>query len=674
MNNNLIEAKAGLDTTYRGYEKFEVTFKHAGPADNFKTSASFTTPIRRYQKFSFELTHRGTAADFSTALKLESPFRDYTPLTVTLTHRGNTDDFSTTFKLESPIRDYSPFIITLTHRGNMQRLNSELTATCNGKVFKATTAFSMDRSSLTGSLGVQTPFDGYENFGLNFQYSGMATDFTSSFSVNTPFRGYERFSAEINHSGAAQRFRTSAKFESSLTDMPTITVSLTHNNPNPSKRTATLEIGIPAGTILTSFNQEFSREAGKINFKITTPFSRFDKFEVALEHEKNPNTRSEKSLFFIQTPCRYLKSYRSTAESQGPAVLKSTKELITVIPNWERFASAYSHEIDPETGSIQGSYQVETPFIGWEKTSVAVNHIGQSAENLKTTVSLETSQRGFEKQSVVFEHQGQTVENIKTSLAVETSVRGFEKQSVSFALQYSSLDNIKSSLSLETSQRGYEKQSASFSHFNSRRGVKTSATVETSVPGYRRFSVLFDHIPSRKVLKYTLTVDTPFRGYEKFTGLVEHTFVDVNAFRTNVQLSGSAFNTVGATVTFTGDYSQFETTAKFTLPIRALQGSDPIEVSIQHRGNLNDFVTGGSLVYSGKKIEFETGFKKTGNENYELRVKAATPCPYFRDLNLLTSHRIGYSEKSGQFELHFNGEKKVSRVAIIKPNLSWCGG
>jgi hypothetical protein len=41
-----------------------------------------------------------------------------------------------------------------------------------------------------------------------------------------------------------------------------------------------------------------------------------------------------------------------------------------------------------------------------------------------------------------------------------------------------------------------------------------------------------------------LTVDTPFRGYEKFTGLVEHTFVDVNAFRTNVQLSGSAFNTV----------------------------------------------------------------------------------------------------------------------------------
>ena len=171
MNNNLIEAKAGLDTTYRGYEKFEVTFKHAGPADNFKTSASFTTPLRRYQKFSFELTHRGTAADFTTALKLESPFRDYTPLTVSLTHRGNTNDFSTTFKLESPLRDYFPLTVTLTHRGKLPSLNSELTVTWSDKVIKAATAFSF-HPNIFVFASLETPFQNAEHLSFKFTTDG----------------------------------------------------------------------------------------------------------------------------------------------------------------------------------------------------------------------------------------------------------------------------------------------------------------------------------------------------------------------------------------------------------------------------------------------------------------------------------------------------------------------
>ena len=511
-----IELKATVETPYRGYEKFDMNFKHEGPVSDFKTTANLSTPFRDYRNFAAQLTYRGNPNDFTASMQIDTPFRSMPKFAVSANHKM--DDRS-------------------------------------GLDSGASLVYG-DNKKIAGTM--------------TFKNDGRTARVTVG--ITTPYQGYESFNAQADHTGTTWRnFRTNAKLTTSRNDYPEVSLTLEMNALDTDDIRASVELGIPRG----------------------------------------------------------------------------------------KMTAAYSHS-GMRSGEMKCSLEVTTPYRGYERFTLGVEHQGGST-NPRTKISVSTPVQGYENFVLSTQKSG-TLTNLSLKAELTTPIRKMTRTAVSWTHAVSD-GNAELKGLIETSYPGYEKFSLAVNHMSSKRQIRSSASVETSISGYERFAYNIDHSLNRKNLKTSVTIDTPFQGYDKFGGTVEFTGSDGDGFRASAEVNTpiQGYKTFGVSVNHAGVAAQFETSGSIKTPFRAVK---QIDYTLRHRGSsIKDFATSLTAEYSGKKIEVESSFKLSASSgtdnNYDGRLKVTTPCPYFKDLLVVASHNRKPSLKTGVLAITLNSEKKI---------------
>lgn len=464
---DLIDAKFTIDSTYRGYERFDASFKHEGPVNNFRTSASISTPFRQYPRFSTELSYQGTPSEFTSQLNVVTPFQALPRLSVGLNHRGNPSDLSS----------------TLTISYNEQTITGSLTYRAN-------------RRGVEGSFGLQTPYNGYNNFQIGFTGAASSSEVSGSASLQTPIPGYERFSAEGSYGRNWKNAKISAKMESGRKPW---SFKVEYSVPSLAQITATAEVTCPKGTTTATFSHSGDASNIRSSLQITTPYTGSTPITFQLTHTRDQNN-FETSFSF-----RGIDGYGLTTSATGNLLnLQLNAELRTPIRGLGLQKLTWTHSYSNTNFEWKG--QVETLIPGWERTSAAISHSG-SYENLRTNVKVETSKSGYE--------------SIALTLTNTNNRRG-----------------IRTNALLETSIPGYNRLSATSDYAVQRKTHKWNAAVETPLRGYERFTAGIEHAPSENGdgFKTTVTATTPIRGYTNFGVMLTHSGVP-SQFQTSLRLT-----------------------------------------------------------------------------------------------------------------------------------------
>jgi hypothetical protein len=412
-----IDARASVETPYRGYEKFDATLKHEGPVSDFKTTVNLSTPFRDYRNFAAVLSYRGNPNDFTSSLQIDTPFRDIQRFTVAANHRSSNG------------------------------IDSGASVEYNNKKIAAT---------------------------LTYKNEGRIARVTAN--VVTPFQGYETMSVDIDHTGDTWRtFRTNGRLTTSNNNLRQLTFGLDTSVANINDVRVSAEVGLPAGKVSAAYTHS-RRGSGDVqcSLEVITPYRGYEKFSAAVDHQYgdgNPRTK-----ITVTTPIRGYETFALSTEKSGTLQSLSLKgELSTSIRGWTRSAITWTHTITAENVELKG--QLETSYPGYEKFALAVSH-SSTRRGIKSLASVETSIRGYDRFAYNFD-LATNRRNTRSSIAVETPFRNYDKFGGN--VEYSTADNegFRASAQLTTPIEGYKTFGASINHAGPASQFETTGTINT---------------------------------------------------------------------------------------------------------------------------------------------------------------------------------------------------
>jgi hypothetical protein len=414
-----IDIQASVETPYRGYEKFDVTFKHEGPISNFRTTASLATPFSDYRNFAAALTYRGNPYDFVSQLTVDTPFRVMPKLTVSANHK-------------------------MSQRGQLE----------------------------TG-LSVEYASDKKVTTGVT--YSNDGTTMKAGAKVTTPYRGYESFALDIEHAASSSTiFRSSAKLTTSTREVPEASLSLDFAAPSAADVRLTTELRIPSGTSRLVYNHSMrSRSDFTCNAELTTPYSGYERFSAVVSHQNGAG--NPRSTVTVTTPIRGYENFALNVEKSGTAENLSLKATLTTSVRGLGSSSAtWTHALTDD--GIDVTADVTTPYPGYERFTVSVKH-SVTANELRSSGSLVTSVRGAERYAYSVEHRASRrfVRSV-----VELEVAGYEKfgGNVDYS-STNSADGFRASVTINTPIREYRTFAASINHEGPASQFQTSGRIST---------------------------------------------------------------------------------------------------------------------------------------------------------------------------------------------------
>ncbi|ELU04621.1 hypothetical protein CAPTEDRAFT_222921 [Capitella teleta] len=611
-----------------GYENFELSIKHAGPGNNFQTSANVVTPFSGYNKMGAEVTYN---------------------------LNGNT--LRTTVKVTTPLANIPTVIVALRHDGFIKDFTTVLSADYMNKKVEFTTRFNLG-STVFGSIKLTTPYTNMEQFVVGFNHEGTLASFKTEANVETPFRGYERMSAEYTHSTTASGFTCYGRFESTIPNFQSIQLTLNHDMPadNAMISNIALDTSFPG---YKRFSVDVNHRGGFITMRssgsIETPFSAFDRFNYEIDHDAsnvrrisssgnantpvgafshvvtfNGNAKKFKTSAVITTPFsehqRYEISMDHTARTE--TTIKNSAKLVT--PMGE-FTYSFDHQGPKENFATM--FEVTSPFPGNDRYSLSLNHEGASLTSILTTVEATTPIGAFLAR---LNHRGDLT-NMNTKLEVNTPFRGYDRFIIELVNSYTS-SKVATSATLTSSMGDF---SFTLNFDGDITKFQANSELTTFFPSLRRLAFTLDHASPNirnivsegslmtplgdfgaklnykgfpKNLKTSLEVSTPFRGYEDLAAEIEHNARDIanivskSQFRTPLGLFKHEF-------THAGSPSNFRTNLEINTPFigyESMTGSlnhDSNDMSrITSNGNVNTpwGQFGISLVHNGSPSQFTT--------------------------------------------------------------------
>jgi hypothetical protein len=549
------------------------------------------------------------------------------------------------------------YSLVLSHKADGSGITTGLTAKV-GPYATGTSSFRMDPAGgLDYKATVETPYRGYEKFDVSLKHEGPVSNFKTTANLSTPFRDYRNFAAILTYQGQPNDFTSSLQVDTPFRNAQRVTVSVNHKmtGSNGLDTGASVEYNNKKAAASVTYRNDGRSVRASAN--VATPFEGFETMSVEIDHTgntwkmfrtnaklttSNPNVRQV--TFNLDTSATNMADVRISSELELPS---------------GTIRAVYSHS-SRSSGEFQCSLDVTTPYRGFEKLNVAVEH-QNGAGNPRSKVTITSSIRGFENFMISTEKSG-TLRNLSLKAEMVTSIRGLSRSTATWSHNVGD-ELFDVNAKLETSYPGYEKFAASVSHASTKRGIRSTAAMETSIQGYERFAYTVDHMMNRRNVRSSVAVETPYRGYDKFGGNVEYTPGEGEGFRASAQITTpiQGYKVFGATINHSGVASQFETTGKITTPFRSLP---QIDYAIRNRvTNFADFATSASVEYSGKKIEVEGAYKlaypSRHEMNYEGSFKLVTPCPYVRDLAVSASHNRKAVDKKGSLNVVLNGQKKL---------------
>jgi len=417
-----IDARATVETTIRGLEKFEANLKHEGPVSDFKTTLSVATPFRDYRNFAAALSYRGNPTDFTSSLRLDTPSTKYPRVTFALNHR----------------------------MPNTNSLDTGLSATYGDKKYAASVVYNKDDRSIRTSI-----------------------------TTETPHAGYERQSLEVTHTGASWRFfDTTAKLVTSQhNDLREATVALSFKLPDNNAGDIQLRVGLPTGTSTAAYKHNVAQGGNAIqaSLEVTTPYSGYERWGSSFTRTVLNGKPSNKIT--VTTPIRGYESFELTTEKTGNMDNLSLKAtLVTSIRGWERASASWTHSMADEQGEVK--VLVETSIRGWEKTSFAGTESISKRGDMRFTGTFETTYPGYQRFAYTLEHT-RTNRGIKTTASVETPIRGYEKFGGNFEYNQAERNGFRVGSQITTPIQGYRNFGFTINHAGDASQFETSGSITT---------------------------------------------------------------------------------------------------------------------------------------------------------------------------------------------------
>lgn len=521
-----VEGKLNVATPISGYRNINAAVKFIGNKEAFETSAELSA-----DKKSFNVDASFQARPLEAKINVKTPFENYNELSAEIAHKGN---LMKAFQSRAAM-NYQD--------GKQMEINAE---------FK-------NYNKMIATVGIKTPFIGYEDMSMNMRHNTDGSSIDSSaevnygqkrsvsadvsltlspnmegkVAINTPFRGFKKMELSFNHQMTSSSINSNAQFTYGR-DVTSAVVNA--NYPSLNDLTGSLDIN--------------------------TPFYGYENMKMSASHLTYPTVKCSMAMSLNN---KEIRGAFNLDKSNG---IESSLAINTPFRNYEEMMATVSH-----TGNLRRftSKVTITGAMPFEATA-DVNTLNEVSAVFKVNCPCPyIGQAGAE-----FKIQGDK-ENFRTNgkLYKESSI-------IAMTGSYASSNGIPSQVNFELTNPMTDKISLVVSNDYQRNGQFSSNAAlswsERQRIEVRATGTLNGHIKDL-LLNADVTISTPFRSFQEMKIKTEHQH-DTSSFNTKANIDFNRQKMVDAEM----QYGQANSNVVMRVPY-------PVSAKINSNGDMKDLTS-----------------------------------------------------------------------------------
>ena len=538
----------------------------------------------------------------------------------------NAKKLKTTLKVISPFTD--DVFISVTHKGKPNN-------------FKSKAKIALGKQEAEGDL--------------KFSFTG---NLLASVFISTPFKGFRKVSVVVSHEGSLRNFKCQSEFK----------IGKTSWNGNIKSKL------LPFSTEIVIQTPHRGYEKLRAAY---THDGRLSDFLCHLELSKNKQNIIGDLQFTvqpfilsstIQTPIKNYRNLKAKVSQSGSLAKFETRTEIT-------YTDSNTITLDTSVnteGPISGSFNLKSPFNGFEELAATVTHSGSLnnfasrfeilQEKKRSQLDVSFTSLGPISGKLTLQTPSYELIKIATSHRLDPSLKS------QILVSYGRKSVIDGSISLlrKPTLKGEVIFKSTFSpdmtgsleHDGNLLKCKSNikaALGRKAIEGYLNMNI-------ESGLTIDLNLQTPFDSLKSCKLVLNHKG-PVNNFKSTAHVQVNSRNTKGV-ITFSS-MNGIQGTSKITTPFENFRN---VELSFKHTGDLHNFECNGQYMKDGKKTEGQlTMITTTG-----LNVRASLRTPYLEDITLRLNHdgelrrfqsngelSYGYKTASTQVNVNTKGILKI---------------
>ncbi|XP_053393703.1 uncharacterized protein LOC123525510 [Mercenaria mercenaria] len=576
----------------------------------FNTMISIKSPFAYLKNQQLSLKHAGSLNSFKCNMQYNCNGKTY----VGDASFQNLNALKAELNLKGPT--FRPINVAVSHDGTLSNFKSAAAMSMGKKSIQADANLNMVKG-IKGSIGLLTPFEGFESMNAAISHAGELNNFKShgeikynlksgqvdvtldatrdvsaTITITTPFEGYRDVTSTLKHTGTIDNFNTLATFsragksiegQASFQTSPVLSGSASVKSSFAS-----------VGNYDMSFNHEGTLSKFSTNGELNIGNKR-STAEVAFD-----STNGYEGRVSIDSPLMKKTEVQIKHTSTDNSL--NTNAFLA-----QNNVKQYSIQSDLSRKPMSGIVTITTPHEGYESTELSLHHDG-TANDFRSSVSLDILGGRYES---------------------EILFAPLPDMQVSLALRSPLSKDIEASISYQGKPTNFN------SRFNYLFGRESKMLIETNLNADGPYSGNMKIIsPLMKNIKASFSHDG---GLNNFKSKAEVTYAGKSTeARISLQIN-----------------PDIETTMHFTSPL-----TEDLDINFAHNGPWTNCKSNGAITYGGQKhLDIDGQFNFDSNLNGELKI--STSAPGFSTMSTKVSHE---GDLSG-FQCH--GEFALEDKAVI---------
>ena len=723
-----------VKTPYRPLQLLFIDLDHSGPADNFKTKIQvehnlmggrailnldsdvsnledikiqlgFTSPYQQVSFIRSGFTHKKTGKKYNTAYTFEYPgykssitndllLKKKTDFDEKLTLEYGTSKIETGLKfdmqpvfrivtfLKTPYDGYrsSSFNVQFDNRENT--LLSTEVVYGNAQRIAGNLDYRNTAGSIVGSIGVETPFEGYTTTSLNFNHQGAWNNFKNGGTLTINGRTFEA-NGEFRYRNSGI-LKMSGNMKTPYEQYRTISLLLEHEG-EPLDMKQKFEFVYGANKIEVGHEFKFRNSRLFHKLLIITPFSDLSSFKSEIKH--NGPLKSFRNEGTVEYNGRVFTG--NTQFTYGKKAIRgsitiNTPDTYTVSFNHKGNMDSFTNNIQADLSGrsysantqfkvtsnvLEASTSIRSPHEQLRQLTASINHRGPY-DNFQNSFSVNANGNTYTGEGqmklvgneitaraefkvpqvygVTIAHKGDMT-NFENSFDVTIDTSKYEGSS--------NFRNVEGSIRGGVSLKIPQEYSLTFAHTGSATNFANDFTLKVdgkTASGNTHF------VYADNALTATAGLVLPFKNYRKFNTEIKHRG-NVNNFKTEgslelplqkvKNLNFEVEHSVKAAVS--PEWPEFSTKAAVKYNRKAY-GFD-----VSREGNWKDMTNKGAIIYGGKRFTGELKWRQTGrlpNVNHAGSILITSPYEALQSAETKFTHSINNDVYSGQLQSLVNGQ------------------
>ncbi|KAK3581896.1 hypothetical protein CHS0354_024209 [Potamilus streckersoni] len=684
-----VKAEIILQTPIDGFEQSSVSLVHTGSLRDFVSRAEVS--YGRNKKYSAEAKININSST-NVELTLLTPLQDYRVSQLLFTHNWDLSDFKShaeilisedkstldfTFSSRGNIMSsiaitsayFGPIKASFSHQGPMTNLNTRMQAEY-GRQSIFIQAKLNAASGVVGTLLLRTPFRHFENHQLTFSYDGTPTNFQSSAKYV--------FNAE------------SVSIDVSIANEPATTGTVTIKSPwfKPILTSFTLEMTPKNIHIAALVNYDKKKMQGDARLDIednihasaslTTPFEGLEELTATFDHSGSlQNFRCRGELGRADERIEISANFDATRDLSG------SFSFLSPIPGYENIGVSFKHVGGVDIFNSEANIIVNRDSIeGRTSFNIRPAYLDTSASIISTFSSVPRLQfrlkhSGYPSDMISHveavinndKHEADITFNMNKGITGIITVRCPFINDIDLVMNHAGdMANFRSHLDITLA--GIKKVDMNAA-FTTGQEITGDLSIDLPIPDFRTSRVSFKHVKS----------SAEMRGHFEISIMNKETIGDMAVaiypnIEGRVSLKNPFTEDIAASFKFIDNSKKIDSSAELvygtvqqlfigatmTLTPR-LTGKlsmqsvffNPLEVSLEHEGQLSTFQSGLQMSYGNNRLTGRVSCKT--NPNIEVDITITTPFTGYERIKAATYYRGTISNSNSHAEISVGNNK-----------------